>query len=59
MSDFEVNLVNDNMQEFFVRFLGPEDSKIPLTKHHLKAEYGKYMSNYQINILINHLLSVL
>ncbi|KAJ2994482.1 hypothetical protein HDV02_001542 [Globomyces sp. JEL0801] len=28
MSDYEVNLVNDNMQEFYVRFKGPEDSII-------------------------------
>ena len=27
MSDYEVTLVNDNMQEFYVRFHGPEDSK--------------------------------
>lgn len=26
MSDYEVTLVNDNMQEFFVRFHGPEDT---------------------------------
>ena len=26
MSDYEVNLVNDNMQEFFVRFYGPKES---------------------------------
>jgi ubiquitin-conjugating enzyme E2 H len=26
MSDYEVNLVNDNMQEFFVRFYGPTES---------------------------------
>ena len=26
MSDFEVSLVNDSMQEFFVRFHGPKDS---------------------------------
>jgi hypothetical protein len=26
MSDYEVNLVNDSMQEFFVRFYGPEES---------------------------------
>lgn len=26
MSDYEVTLVNDNMQEFFVRFHGPPDS---------------------------------
>lgn len=27
MSDYEVNLVNDNMQEFFVKFKGPEESE--------------------------------
>jgi hypothetical protein len=27
MSDYEVNLVNDNMQEFYVKFHGPTDSK--------------------------------
>jgi len=26
MSDYEVTLVNDNMQEFFVKFYGPKDS---------------------------------
>ncbi|CAG8474348.1 9415_t:CDS:10 [Diversispora eburnea] len=26
MSDYEVSLVNDNMQEFYVRFHGPEDT---------------------------------
>lgn len=26
MSDLEVNLVNDNMQEFYVRFYGPPES---------------------------------
>ncbi|KAF9978521.1 Ubiquitin-conjugating enzyme E2 8 [Actinomortierella ambigua] len=26
MSDYEVTLVNDNMQEFYVRFNGPEDT---------------------------------
>ena len=26
MSDYEVSLVNDNMQEFFVRFYGPPES---------------------------------
>ncbi|GAB7335509.1 hypothetical protein MBLNU13_g07857t1 [Cladosporium sp. NU13] len=29
MSDYEVTLVNDNMQEFYVRFKGPEESKYP------------------------------
>ena len=28
MSDYEVNLVNDNMQEFFVRFYGPKESTL-------------------------------
>ncbi len=27
MSDYEVNLVNDSMQEFHVRFFGPEESR--------------------------------
>jgi ubiquitin-conjugating enzyme E2 H len=27
MSDYEVTLVNDSMQEFYVRFYGPEESK--------------------------------
>ena len=27
MSDYEVNLVNDNMQEFYVKFKGPAESK--------------------------------
>lgn len=26
MSDYEVNLINDNMQEFYVRFYGPTES---------------------------------
>lgn len=26
MSDFEVNLINDSMQEFYVRFYGPPES---------------------------------
>ena len=26
MSDYEVNLVNDNMQEFYVRFHGPAET---------------------------------
>ncbi|KAK9720780.1 ubiquitin-conjugating enzyme E2 H [Basidiobolus ranarum] len=26
MSDYEVTLVNDNMQEFYIRFHGPEDT---------------------------------
>ena len=31
MSDYEVSLVNDNMQEFFVRFYGPKESTSTLT----------------------------
>jgi ubiquitin-conjugating enzyme E2 H len=31
MSDYEVTLVNDNMQEFYVRFKGPEESKYTIT----------------------------
>lgn len=27
MSDYEVNLVNDSMQEFYVRFYGPVESE--------------------------------
>lgn len=30
MSDYEVNLVNDNMQEFYVRFYGPAESALSL-----------------------------
>lgn len=26
MSDYEVTLINDNMQEFYVRFVGPEET---------------------------------
>ena len=28
MSDYEVHLVNDNMQEFYVRFYGPTESML-------------------------------
>lgn len=28
MSDYEVTLVNDNMQEFYVRFFGPAESAL-------------------------------
>lgn len=28
MSDIEVTLVNDNMQEFYVRFFGPAESQL-------------------------------
>lgn len=29
MSDYEVTLVNDNMQEFYVSFKGPSESEQP------------------------------
>ena len=29
MSDYEVTLVNDNMQEFYIRFNGPAESASP------------------------------
>ncbi|KAF8957671.1 Ubiquitin-conjugating enzyme E2 8 [Entomortierella lignicola] len=32
MSDYEVTLVNDNMQEFYVRFHGPKDIFVPKDK---------------------------
>ena len=31
MSNMDVSLVNDNMQEMFVRFEGPTDSIFPVT----------------------------
>lgn len=31
MSDYEVTLVNDNMQEFYVIFKGPSESKSEIT----------------------------
>ena len=48
MSDYEVTLVNDNMQEFYVRFHGPEESvlvqalatRIPLTPIHITAPFA-------------------
>lgn len=27
MSDYEITLINDSMQEFYVRFHGPDESK--------------------------------
>lgn len=36
MSDYEVTLVNDNMQEFFVIFKGPSESKSCLPSHPLE-----------------------
>jgi hypothetical protein len=31
MSDYEVTLVNDNMQEFYIRFHGPAESVLPFS----------------------------
>lgn len=33
MSDYEVTLVNDNMQEFYVRFHGPKESEFGVNHH--------------------------
>jgi hypothetical protein len=67
MSDYEVTLVNDSMQEFYVRFYGPEESKpfillvdslshahIFPHKHPLRVASGKSMSSYQINTRSSH-----
>jgi hypothetical protein len=70
MSDYEVSLVNDNMQEFYVRFYGPAESKyisstfifgqsalirVGLTYQLLfPGECGKSMLNFPTNILSNH-----
>jgi hypothetical protein len=35
MSDYEVNLVNDNIQEFYVRFYGPPESTLSVQQHSL------------------------
>jgi len=40
MSDYEVNLVNDNMQEFFVRFYGPKESTSTLVPPPTLSSYG-------------------
>ena len=63
MSDYEVNLVNNNMQDFYVRFHGPAESKChvsamqgrPLMLHrqqrHSQMGFGIYMSSFQTNTL--------
>jgi ubiquitin-conjugating enzyme E2 H len=40
MSDYEVTLVNDNMQEFYVRFKGPEESKYTSSRVKSQAAFG-------------------
>jgi hypothetical protein len=67
MSDYEVSLVNDNMQEFYVRFYGPAEStstfifgqsvliRVGLTYQLLfPGECGKSMLNFPTNTLSNH-----
>ena len=45
MSDYEVSLVNDNMQEFYVRFYGPAESTFPPPRR-LKAHAISLPSAY-------------
>jgi len=35
MSDYEVSLVNDSMQDFYVRFYGPAESQSPFSTKHV------------------------
>jgi phosphoserine phosphatase len=42
MSDFEVTLINDNMQEFYVRFLGPIDSNNHLTFRYVIGDLSSF-----------------
>ena len=42
MSDYEVTLVNDNMQEFYVIFKGPQESKHWPYPHMLAPSYSRY-----------------
>lgn len=39
MSDYDVSLINDSMQEFYVRFKGPEDSKLLKQEWFSNAQY--------------------
>ena len=68
MSDYEVNLVNDNMQEFYVRFYGPAESmylsslgvrcfKLINPQHHLRVVFGVSTWNYLTSILTSRLAS--
>lgn len=68
MSDYKVSLVNDNMQEFYVMFNGPEESKfgfdlvvarLTLYQPLLPEVFGRFMSNCLTSILIRVLASVL
>ncbi len=40
MSDYEVSLVNDNMQEFYVRFHGPAESMRHLVRLSMRHVYA-------------------
>lgn len=48
MSDYEVNLVNDNMQELYVKFYGPAEST---WRVHV------YMSMYKLNMIVSRYTS--
>jgi hypothetical protein len=59
MSDYKVSLVNDNMQEFYVMFNGPEESRSDLnpvvarlTLHQppLPGVFGRFMSSCPTSI---------
>lgn len=71
MSDYEVTLVNDNVQEFYVRFHGPEESTPPFCliwsghailkwsslQHRLLEESGRSTSSFLTSIHTSHPLS--
>ena len=71
MSDYEVNLVNDSMQEFYVMFNGPEESELRLDQSPtvsylthtrqplLRGEFGRFTLSSQTNIRIRALVSAL
>ena len=45
MSDYEVTLVNDNMQEFYVIFKGPTESKSTIYPSHRAQENYVHKTN--------------
>lgn len=68
MSDYNVSLVNDSLQEFIVTFKGPIESMSlthpPSDSHwkrlpqpHLLEAYGRSTSSFQTNIHSNRLVS--
>jgi len=40
MSDYDVSLINDSMQEFYVKFKGPEDSEYIILKSDIVLKYN-------------------